>query len=434
MKRFLSILLAILMLAVMLPVTAMAEETLPTAPAKNGNEWTVTTENIQATLDGAYGSIDGKTIILSAGTYGQLELGRATKYPGSNTKTHLLKSTGLTECTIDQIKDEIKAHSGGGYGTPYYVRTMNNVTMKAAEGATVTIGGIKMNSAHVFGANGNVKHDYVLEREVPDTNESFIVVYDASNLRFEGLTFTKAVDIENLREETSIDGVSFKNCKFNINNITEDKTEYYGIRFYNNSNNRNLKNLVVDNCEFNGCRLAVYTHYVWNISVTNSKFDTTGHNAIAIQATDSNPLFNHGNVVITGNNFNNIGNRIIRFNSPAEGTVITITKNTAVNSGKNVDGKKEIIAAVDLPESVSVTMAGNKWGENTKFGKGFENVVDEPIPEPSTPIVIVPDPTEDTPKTEPEKNPTTGANDMVAAAVALMAVSTLGMAVLSRKK
>ena len=434
MKRFLSILLAILMLAVMLPVTAMAEETLPTAPTKNGNEWTVTTENIQATLDGAYGSIDGKTIILSAGTYGQLELGRATKYPGSNTKTHLLKSTGLTECTIDQIKDEIKAHPGGGYGTPYYVRTMNNVTMKAAEGATVTIGGIKMNSAHVFGENGNVKHDYVLDREVPDTNESFIVVYDASNLRFEGLTFTKAVDIENLREETSIDGVSFKNCKFNINNITEDKTEYYGIRFYNNSNNRNLKNLVVDNCEFNGCRLAVYTHYVWNISVTNSKFDTTGHNAIAIQATDSNPLFNHGNVVITGNNFNNIGNRIIRFNSPAEGTVITITKNTAVNSGKNVDGKKEIIAAVDLPESVSVTMAGNKWGENTKFGKGFENVVDEPIPEPSTPIVIVPDPTEDTPKTEPEKNPTTGANDMVAAAVAIMAVSALGAAVLTRKK
>ena len=77
MKRFLSILLAILMLAVMLPVTAMAEETLPTAPTMNGNEWTVTvtTENIQATLDGAYGSIDGKTIILSAGTYGQLELG-----------------------------------------------------------------------------------------------------------------------------------------------------------------------------------------------------------------------------------------------------------------------------------------------------------------------------------------------------------------------
>ena len=49
------------------------------------------------------------------------------------------------------------------------------------------------------------------------------------------------------------------------------------------------------------------------------------------------------------------------------------------------------------------------------------------------PIVII-TPTEDTPKTEDQKNPSTGANDVVAAAVALMAVSALGMAVLSRKK
>ena len=49
-------------------------------------------------------------------------------------------------------------------------------------------------------------------------------------------------------------------------------------------------------------------------------------------------------------------------------------------------------------------------------------------------IVIIPDRTEDTPKTEDQKNPSTGANDVVAAAVALMAVSALGMAVLTRKK
>ena len=49
-------------------------------------------------------------------------------------------------------------------------------------------------------------------------------------------------------------------------------------------------------------------------------------------------------------------------------------------------------------------------------------------------IVIVPDRTEDTPKTDDQKNPSTGANDMVAAAVALMAVSALGAVVLTRKK
>ena len=50
------------------------------------------------------------------------------------------------------------------------------------------------------------------------------------------------------------------------------------------------------------------------------------------------------------------------------------------------------------------------------------------------PTTIIITPAGDTPKTEDQKNPTTGANDMVAAAAALMAVSALGMAVLSRKK
>ena len=56
------------------------------------------------------------------------------------------------------------------------------------------------------------------------------------------------------------------------------------------------------------------------------------------------------------------------------------------------------------------------------------------VPPSSGSIVIVPDRTEDTPKTDNQKNPSTGANDMVAAAAALMAVSALGMAVPTRKK
>ena len=53
---------------------------------------------------------------------------------------------------------------------------------------------------------------------------------------------------------------------------------------------------------------------------------------------------------------------------------------------------------------------------------------------PSITIIVPGDTTPETPKTDDQKNPATGANDMVAAAVALMAVSALGMAVLTRKK
>ena len=53
---------------------------------------------------------------------------------------------------------------------------------------------------------------------------------------------------------------------------------------------------------------------------------------------------------------------------------------------------------------------------------------------PSITIIVPGDTTPETPKTEDQKNPSTGANDVVAAAAALMAVSALGMAVLTRKK
>ena len=197
-------------------------------------------------------------------------------------------------------------------------------------------------------------------------------------------------------------------------------------RYYNENNNGQVSDLTVKNCTFTNCYQGVYTMKIKNVAVENCDFNTTGHNAIAIQG----EACNHGNVVITNNEFKNIGDRIVRFNIIGEGTTITIKNNTSVNSG---DSNGEIIAANSRPESVQVTMSGNTWGnvgkKEAKNGAGFENVVNEP----GTITIIVP-PTEDPPKTEPEKNPTTGTNDMVAAAVALMAVSALGMAVLSRKK
>ncbi len=88
-----------------------------------------------------------------------------------------------------------------------------------------------------------------------------------------------------------------------------------------------------------------------------------------------------------------------------------------------------------VPNKAVLVVDGLKLAEKT-FELNADAWADLPgtVRPSSGTIVIVPDRTEDTPKTEPEKNPTTGANDVVAAAVALMAVSALGMAVLTRKK
>ena len=88
-----------------------------------------------------------------------------------------------------------------------------------------------------------------------------------------------------------------------------------------------------------------------------------------------------------------------------------------------------------VPNKVVLFVDDNEMG-TMEFTLNAEDWADLPgtVPPSSGTIVIIPDRTEDTPKTEDQKNPSTGANDVVAAAVALMAVSALGMAVLTRKK
>ena len=88
-----------------------------------------------------------------------------------------------------------------------------------------------------------------------------------------------------------------------------------------------------------------------------------------------------------------------------------------------------------VPNKAVLVVDGLKLAEKT-FELNADAWADLPgtVRPSSGSIVIVPDRTEDTPKTDDQKNPSTGANDMVAAAVALMAVSALGMAVLTRKK
>ena len=324
----------------------------------------VNKDNIQNYLDGKYGSIDGMTLVLAAGDYGQLELGRATKYPGSNTKTYLLTSTALTEHTIDQIKAEIAAHPGGGAGTPYYVRTMNNVTLKAAEGADVSIEKVVANAGQIYGTSTDPKYDWVLGIEVPDTNKSYYMALNWNNITFVRLKFKSSVNIESSSAETNINGVHFERCEFNSGyTVGGSKSNGMGIRFVSwTTTTNNLKNLTVDKCTFKDCYEGVYTNPAYGVSVTHNNFENINHNAVAIQD-DQSSAVDHGKVVITDNVFNNINDRIIRFNNVGADTQITIKGNTATNSG---DDDGEVIKATRLAVGIKYDISDNDWGDNTK--------------------------------------------------------------------
>ena len=138
----------------------------------------------------------------------------------------------------------------------------------------------------------------------------------------------------------------------------------------------------------------------------------------------------------------------VRFvNNSKEGTLdITLTNNTFTNTvGTNGDillgdyreGKEshDVTATITPNGTTKVRNSGIKdeptpiTGKVTADAKGNITHVQEEGP---SQIVII-SPTQETPKTDDQKNPTTGANDLVAVAVAAAALALAGSAIILRK-
>ena len=344
--------------------TSGKAEALPATPDMNGEVVDVTAAQAQYVLDGAYGPIDGKTINFTESINDTLILGRASKYDGSKTVYRHGSHAGEALSYADFIAYK---NQSGWTQSCYYERTVENVTFTANEGVTVknfeADGG-----AHIYAGTAPV-YDYVRDTGSWVTEGScYFKRAILKNITFKGLTFKAKTDINTSESTTVYDGFTFKDCTFDLG-TTADGNQ--AIRYYNENNNGNVKNLVVEGCTFKTCSQGVYTMQVKGITVKDSTFTQTGHNAIAIQSQggDKGPC-NHGKVVITGNTFKNIGDRIIRFNNVGMGTTVTITGNTADgNSGKldEATGKREIVKATTLPVNAadSITASGNNWGENT---------------------------------------------------------------------
>ena len=322
----------------------------------------VNSENIQDYLDGKYGSIDGMTLVLAEGNYGRIEFGRATAYAGSNTKYYC----GGNESTPDEIKQDIADHPNGGAGAREYVRYMSNVTLKAADGATVTINGLV-----AFGGQVNntkwYSRDFVADRDMPeapayDNNISYWIGQKWSNITFEGLTFTGGVDIEAYgNKDTLIDNVKFDNCKFNIAN-NADAT--YCIRLNVDGNIAKANNLVVTKCDFANGLTAVLTDGMPNVTVTGSTFSGLKGHAISPMMNYLPSAPGYGNITVTGNTFTNMtpakgGRVILRMGDVGVGAVFTIRNNTATGC----DGLGNSIKVNSLADSgITYDISGNNWG------------------------------------------------------------------------
>ena len=323
----------------------------------------VNKDNIQDYLDGKYGSIDGMTLVLAEGNYDRIEFGRATAYAGSNTKYYC----DGNESTPAAIKQDIADHTpGGGAGKREYVRSMSNVTLKAADGAAVTINGLVAYGGQVNSTKW-YSRDFVADREMPeapayDNNISYWIGQKWSNITFEGLTFTGGVDIEAYgNKDTLIDNVKFDNCKFNIAN-NADAT--YCIRLNVDGNIAKANNLVVTKCDFANGLTAVLTDGMPNVTVTGSTFSGLKGHAISPMMEYLPSAPGYGNITVTGNTFTNMtpakGDRVIlRMGDVGVGAVFTIQNNTATGC----DGLGNSIKVNSLADSgITYNISENSWG------------------------------------------------------------------------
>ena len=385
MKKLLSLALALLMLAVMLPVVSMADE--------------ITWE-------------ESKNVYWQAGD-----------------------TSGQTATLAEALKAAYMANKGDITITCRPDSDVGSLTHGHVADNITIIG----NGAYISGGECDLEVDtYRYDRTTgkQDENGAYLeknITITASNLYNLGVWGERHTNhIVNINL-TNCDGKAPVNLQrvyisgtAGVNNITVTGCNFLtkATALYSNADGT----VVIDNCTFNGGQVPVNFNHKANgiqtVTVKNSTFTNCGDagewSAFAAPVRFVNSGTGSLDATIENNTFTgtvgNNGDILLgdyREGKESHDVTATITPNGTTkvrNSG-----------TTDLPQTIT--------GKVTADAKGNITPVKEEGP---TTIVII-SPTQDTPKTDDQKNPTTGANDLVAVAVAAAALALAGSAIILRK-
>lgn len=406
MKKFLSIALALLMVCVMLPVVALAEDgeggstPAATAVAKIGDtEYT----SLQSAIDVG----DGKVVELVANTTESI-----TVSSGSVTLKLSAKLTNTAgQHTITVSKGATLTIEGAG--------TVDNVSHGCGalfNNGTVIINGGTFDRSRENGTNKDSAG-----------NNSWYTICNHGTMTVNNATVTTASGNKDLGRYSSL----FENGYQNYNKQYDESTnqEYPTLTINNGTFNGGLNTIKNDDngianiyggkCT-NFYQACVQNHH--KITIYNGEFTTN--------VSDAWSVLNCGNC--TSNVAGHDEHNLTIVNGTFTGAVGITVGSAAINGG-TVNGK------IVKGDTATISISGGTFSdkENAKKyipeGKTINangTVVDKTI------TIIVPGDTTpaETPKTEEQKNPSTGANDFVGLAAAAAVVALLGSAVVLRKK
>ena len=433
MKKFLSLALALLMLAVMLPVTAMADAGYVTVTITYNEEFS--NKNAEA-VTAAENAINGKqysTLKEALDAFKGLFESNNPLYTEHNTNDRPVDKVTITVHGTVSSDMPNSLYKIEGKSVNKYIPM--DVELIGAD-ANATIDGFVQIEARVAGF-----HDWCY-KESGYFTVSGITFTDRAQLSMGGGMQSPNSANKTTSDTLNINGCTFRNelriyhndgANTRTENITgntfiNDGTAQYAYVCQSSpaagqTNTVNYKNNTISGFKRGidlGCSEADFVLDNNKITSVNSE------GRAAIQLTKAKTCKIENNTVDV-----NKGNAIQFYKGLAAETV-TINNNT-------IKAPYLIWNEAGLDQN-KITSEGNTL-DIANPGKAMTktDVIDSTttingtVVEHPTTIVII-QPAEDTRKTDDQKNPATGANDMVAAAAALMAVSALGMAVLTRKK
>jgi len=438
MKKLLSVVLALLMLAVMLPVTAMAADGYVTVSGIKGFE-----KRQFASFAEAYAAIKP--------TVATLGLGQETP---ANAEAFDAVFTDVTD----------------GKATLTYTISGNVTYDESSCENLLTMG--RKSSHYLTNDRHLINFKFVGTGRDSDTltvNSDITLPYEwwgektTTSISFENLTITGTAPNGLYPTQKFFEGINFKvnNCKFEgikiyncsnvggsytiTNNIfdgTNAPQDAYAIHLQGNETaplTINISNNTISDYD-RGINIDQKTAAA-TISNNNISVKDAGRSCIQLTQLAFTKVENN-TMKLTGGNAITLHEELLNCAKPeitVSGNAINGTGYLIYDDSNGTFTNENLNLTITKDNTVAKTVnttQGVKDGEiHPLSGIVKTTVENNVVPGGSTggTIVII-SPAEDTPKTEPEKNPTTGANDVVAAAVALMAVSALGAAVLTRKK
>ena len=443
MKKLLSVVLAVLMLTVMLPVSALAAEGYVTVSGIKGFEG-----QQFASFAEAYAAIKPTMETLGLGEETPVN---AEAFDALFTDVTDGKATLTYTISGNVTYDEASCKNllTMGRKTSHYLTNERHLINFKFVGATGR-------DSDTLTVNSNITLPYEWWGEKTTTSISFenlTITGTAPNGLYPTQAFFEGINFK--VDNCKLEGIKIYNCSnvggsYTITNNIFDGTNApqnaYAIHLQGNETaplTINISNNTISGYD-RGINIDQKTAAA-TISNNNISVKDAGRSCIQLTQLASTKVENN-TMKLTGGNAITLHEELLKCAKPE----ITVSGNTINGTGYliyddatannksftndnltlTITEDNTVAKTVDITQGVK---GSTKYGMSEIVKTKVENNV---VPGGSTggTIVIVPDRTEDTPKTEPEKNPTTGANDVVAAAVALMAVSALGMAVLTRKK